>query len=198
MAEDFCTIINTHTHTHTYVYTSTSEKLQDGVCSAIYGKKRDKWIGLLSNIIIKLCWQLGFSWLSLHPSLSSIALCRACRRCGNVELMKICSCLVGQHWCVQVKGSIDERHLWVCPCFIFINYLKPCNCLQIISVWLEYLIPYSCVQIICIKNSYLKLSSSLSNRSDTRASLVLSPFVPIINRVRLVSQNASSVHTELM
>ena len=25
--------------------------------------------------------------------------------------------LVGQYWHIHVKGSVEERHLWVCPCF---------------------------------------------------------------------------------
>ena len=69
-------------------------------------------------IIIKSRWQHGFPWLALsirpyHPSfpedLSDYILCPYKSVVSKVLL-------VGQHWHVHLKGSIEERHLWSRPC----------------------------------------------------------------------------------
>ena len=67
------------------------------------------------------------SWFSLTLSLSLSLFLRPYHPSSPAVLLNYILCpqradvdkflLVGQHWHVHVKGSIEERHLWIRPCF---------------------------------------------------------------------------------
>ena len=68
--------------------------------------------------ILQFHWEQGFPWFSLtiHPSLSFIALGRSSRLLPVSAQSWRKSLLVGQPWYVHVKEFIREPRLWVRPC----------------------------------------------------------------------------------
>ena len=85
------------------------------ICAAFNGWR---WWRNRSYIIIKVCWQQRFPWISLttspNESLFLVSHLESIK-CLYIDECKIL--LVGQHWCVHALESIGKYCLWVCPYF---------------------------------------------------------------------------------
>ena len=78
-----------------------------------------KEVIIIIFIIIKICWQHGFYWLSLGKCpywpllmISPLDGIQCLHRADKYRFL-----LVEQHWCVHVLESIRECLLWVYPYF---------------------------------------------------------------------------------